>query len=70
MGEETEAQSRHAPGWCSLMGEGAFPGEESRLATVGVLHRKFCDTPVLNKGFVFLTLPTLLKPTVAPHSSK
>ena len=26
-------------------------------------------TPVLNKGFVFLTLPTFLKPTVAPHSS-
>lgn len=69
MGREAEAQSRHAPGRCSLMGEGAFPGEESRLATVGVLHRKF-DTPVLNKGFVFLTLPTLLKPTVAPHCSK
>ena len=24
------------------MGEGAFPGEESQLATVGVLHKKFC----------------------------
>ena len=42
MGEETEGRSRHAPGWCSLVGEGVFPGEESQLATVGILHQKFC----------------------------
>ena len=52
MDEETEDQSSHAPGWCSLMGEGAFPGEESHLAVVGILHKKIlcihlCLTRVL-----------------------
>ena len=71
MGEESEGQSRHAPGWCSLMGDGAFPGEESRLTAVGWASyiKNSVHTPMPNKGFVFLTLPTFLKPTVAPHSS-